>query len=114
MPLDALVQRQEVLGGAINEYYRAAWATQRTRGSEQSRQFGAVVPVAALARLLPGHLRLHQTLAPSALLTWHQCLVSRKWTHPNAPGRPAVPAEVRALVEQSARRTRGGLSALPR
>ncbi len=29
--------------------------------------------------------------------------MSRKWTYPNAPGRPTVPDEVRALVEQLAR-----------
>jgi len=27
----------------------------------------------------------------------------RKWTYPNAPGRPPVPDEIRALVEQLAR-----------
>jgi transposase InsO family protein len=30
-------------------------------------------------------------------------LITRKWTYPDAPGRPPVPAEVRALVEQMAR-----------
>jgi hypothetical protein len=29
--------------------------------------------------------------------------VRKKWTYPNAPGRPPVPDEVRALVEQLAR-----------
>jgi hypothetical protein len=40
---------------------------------------------------------------PGHLLAWHRRLVSKKWTYPNAPGRPPVPEEVRALVEQLAR-----------
>ena len=59
--------------------------------------------LAALARLLPGHLRLHRIVTPGTLLAWHRRLLQRKWTYPNAPGRPPVPAEVRALVEQLAR-----------
>src|SRR5689334_11879629 len=59
--------------------------------------------LAVLARVLPGHLRLHRIVTPGTLLAWHRRLVSKKWTYPNAPGRPLVPAEVRALVEQMAR-----------
>src|SRR6516165_1223138 len=59
--------------------------------------------IAALARLLPGHLRLHRIVTPGTLLAWHRRLVSKKWTYPNTPGRPPVPEEVRALVEQLAR-----------
>jgi hypothetical protein len=59
--------------------------------------------LAALARLLPGRRRLHRIMTPGTLLAWHRRLVSKKWTYPNAPGRPPVPDEVRALVEQLAR-----------
>jgi putative transposase len=59
--------------------------------------------LAALARELPAHLRLHRIVTPGTLLAWHRRLVRRKWTYPGARGRPPVPAEVRALVEQLAR-----------
>jgi hypothetical protein len=59
--------------------------------------------IAALAKRLPGHLRLHRIVTPGTLLAWHRRLASKKWTYPNAPGRPPVPAEVRALVGQLAR-----------
>jgi putative transposase len=59
--------------------------------------------LAALARLLPGGLWLHQIVTPGTLLAWHRRLVRKKWTCPGVSGRPPVPAGVRALVEQLAR-----------
>jgi hypothetical protein len=59
--------------------------------------------LAALARLLPGRLRLHQIVTPGTLLAWHRRLVKRKWAYPSEPGRPPVPDQVRALVEQLAK-----------
>jgi transposase InsO family protein len=59
--------------------------------------------LAALARLLSGHLRLHRIVTPGTLLVWHRRLLRKKWTYPGTPGRPPVPGELRALVEQLAR-----------
>jgi putative transposase len=59
--------------------------------------------LAALARLLPGHLQSYRIVTPGTLLAWHRRLARKKWTYPGASGRPPVPAEVWALVEQLAR-----------
>jgi len=59
--------------------------------------------LAALASLLPARLRLHRIVTPGTLLACHRRLVNKKWAYPSMPGRPPVPAEVRALVEQLAR-----------
>jgi hypothetical protein len=42
--------------------------------------------IAALARLLPGRLRLHRIVTPGTLLAWHRRLVRKKWTYPGARG----------------------------
>ena len=59
--------------------------------------------IAALARLLPRHLRLHRIVTPGTLLAWHRRIVKNTWTYPNTTGRPPVPAEIRELVQQLAR-----------
>jgi putative transposase len=59
--------------------------------------------IAALARLLPRHLRLHRIVTPCTLLAWHRRLIRNKWTYPNTTGRPPVPEEIRELVRRLAR-----------
>jgi putative transposase len=55
--------------------------------------------ITALTRLLPVRRRLGMLVTPSTILRWHRLLVARRWTtQPVRPGRPAIPAGVRALV----------------
>src|SRR5215211_9529022 len=63
---------------------------------------------AALARLTggPRHQldRYVLLFKPDTVLQWHRELVRRKWTHrrTNCGGRPAIPAEIEALILQLA------------
>jgi hypothetical protein len=59
--------------------------------------------IAALARLLPRHLRLHRIVTPGTLLAWHKRIVKKKWTYRSTAGRPPLPEEVRELVRRLAR-----------
>ena len=55
--------------------------------------------IAALARLLPARRRRGFLVTPATILRWHRQLVGRHWTAPPVrPGRPAIPAGVRALT----------------
>jgi hypothetical protein len=54
--------------------------------------------LAALARLLPPVLRCSRIVSPRTLLTWHQRLVTKKWTPPPSPGRPPLTEELRELI----------------
>ena len=66
--------------------------------------------IAALARLLPRHLRIQRIVTPGTLLAWHRRLVKKKWTYPNTTGRPPVPEEIRELVRRLARQHAGRLA----
>ena len=55
--------------------------------------------IAALTRLLPRPRRLGLLVTPATILRWHRQLVARRWTtQPVRPGRPAIPAGLRALI----------------
>jgi putative transposase len=55
--------------------------------------------IAALSRLLPVRRRIGMLVAPATVLRWHRQLVAHRWTtQPTRPGRPAIPAGLRALV----------------
>ena len=59
--------------------------------------------LAAMARLLPAALRGSRLVTPGTLLTWHRRLITRKWTYPSRPGRPATGQEICDLVLRLAR-----------
>jgi len=63
--------------------------------------------LAALARLLPGPLRMSRLVAPDTLLRWHRRLVRWRWTYPHRGGRPPVDPRIAALIEQMARENPG-------
>jgi putative transposase len=69
--------------------------------------------LAALARLLPGPVRMGRLVAPGTLLGWHQRLVRWRWTYPPKGGRPSVDVRVAVLIEQIARENPVGLPADP-
>jgi transposase len=63
--------------------------------------------LAALARLLPRHLRMSRLVTPDTLLRWHRRLVRWRWTYPPKGGRPPVDARLAALIGQMARENPG-------
>jgi putative transposase len=63
--------------------------------------------LAALARLLPRHMRAGRLVTPDTLLRWHRRLVRWRWTYPPRGGRPPVDAKLVALIEQIARENPG-------
>ena len=63
--------------------------------------------IAALARLLPRHLRIQRIVTPGTLLAWHRRLIKNKWTCPDTTGRPPIPEEIRELVRRLARQNPG-------
>ena len=80
-------------------------AVLRRRVTRPKPDWAGRAVIAALARLLPRHLRLHRIVTPGTLLAWHRRLIKNKWTYPNTTGRPPIPQEIRELVWRLARQT---------
>jgi putative transposase len=99
----ALLARSDTVKDAEILVLRHEVAVLRRQAARPRPGWADRAVLAALARLLPGDLRLHRIVAPGTLLAWHRRLVKRRWTCPDTPGRPPVPDEVRALVEKLVR-----------
>jgi len=65
--------------------------------------------IAALALRLPPARRVGMLVTPGTLMRWHRRLVALRWTTSGGrrPGRPSIPAGVRALVKRLARENPG-------
>jgi hypothetical protein len=70
--------------------------------------------LAALARLLPGPLRLVRLVTPDTLLRWHRRPIRWRWTYPRRSGQPAVDAKLGAMIGQMARENPGWVTSASR
>ena len=98
----ALLARSDAAKDAEILVLRHEVAVLRRQAARPRPDWADRAVLAALARLPPGRFRLHRIVTPGTLLVWHRCLLRKKWTYPGTPGRPPVPGEVRALMEQLA------------
>jgi hypothetical protein len=81
--------------------HQLAVLRRRTSRPRLSRADRALIT--ALTRPLPTARRLGLLATPATILRWHRQPVAQRWTTtPARPGRPAIPAGLRALVRPPA------------
>jgi putative transposase len=99
----ALLARSDVSKNVEILVLRHEVAVVRRRVARPKPDWADRAVIAALARLLPRHLRIQRIVTPGTLLAWHRRLVNKKWTYPNTSGRPPAPEKIRELARQLAR-----------
>jgi hypothetical protein len=95
-----LLARSEAAKDAEILVLRHQLAVLRRRAGRPRLSWADRAVIAALARRLPRARRTRMLVTPETILRWHRRLVTRRWTTTAArrPGRPPVPAGLRALV----------------
>jgi len=73
-------------------------AVLRRRVTRPRVNWAELAVMAGLARLLPRPRWHGLFVRPETLLGWHRDLIRPRWSYPHRRGRPAVAAELRALV----------------
>ena len=99
----ALLARSDISKDAEILVLRPEVAILRRQVTRPKPHWADRAVIAALARLLSRHLRLHRIVTPGTLLTWHRHLIKNNMDIPQHCGRPAVPEEIRELVRRLAR-----------
>jgi putative transposase len=82
-------------------------AVRRRQNPKPKLEWADRATLAALARLLPGPLRMSRVVTPATLLRWYRRLIRWRWTYPCRVGRPSVDAKLAVLIERMARENPG-------
>jgi putative transposase len=99
----ALLARSSAAKDAELLMLRHEVAVLRRRVTRPTVDWADRAVLAGVARLLPRPSRRGLFVQPATLLRWHRDLIRHRWTYAHRRGRPAVTAELRALVLRLAR-----------
>jgi hypothetical protein len=86
----ALLARSQASKDAELLVLRQEVAVLRRQNPKPKLDWADRAVIAALARLLPGPLRMSRLVMPATLLGWHRRLVCGRWTYCSRGGRPPL------------------------
>jgi putative transposase len=100
----ALLGRSEAVKDAEILLLRHQLAVLRRQSGRPQLTWADRIVMSALAQRLPPARRVGLLVTPGTILRWHRRLVARRWTTTGRrrPGRPSIPAGLRALVKRLA------------